>query len=330
MAWVKQGIGRIDSEDYFLTGSLTDFLGGGVCSRKDDLFEVKKGEIKRRFPYQEFAAVVKLEESEGSFGSRCFFVETTRGDTITEVGISQSAVERSSNYWRITCSDGFIQTFQSHDGQTWNNEGGYVLKDGEQVAFLGFSVSGDATLCFSSCTCYSSPFLFVQNFAEGFMVKLLDDGDQVLKTELFGGNMIARICMDSSLIGKLNVYSSKEELVAEGALTEYEPGDVWLWSDRTLELRYNGAVLDYGPTNLQQKEIHTMTLKNTGDAALQKLKVQVSGIDADKVQLSWDGTEYVESLTLEELQGKIEKVFFMKIASTQVGFQVMDFAVEIY
>lgn len=324
MALIKQERGRIDQEDYFLTGSLTDFLGGGVCSRKDGVFTVTRGEIKRNFQYGEFDAVLKLESSSGTNGSRRFFVETDQ----RKLGITATG-DTGSGYWRITCSDGFIQVFQSEDGKAWSNQGGQPLKEGEKVLFLGFDVDGDATMCFSACTCFASPFLRIRNFPEDYTVKLLDVQGQLLKTEPFGSDMTARIMLDAPLAGKVCIYDLSGTMVAEGAQTEFEPGDAWLWSSRDLELHYLGEVIGYGPTNLKNERIHEMILKNTGQAVT-NIKLVLSGKDAVEVSMSTDGETYADQIAFDSIQAEQEKNFKVKLAQQQSEFAVLDFQIELW
>lgn len=326
MPLIQQGRGRVDQEDYFLTGSMTDFLGGGVCSRKDHLFELQRGEIKRRFSYPDFAAVLKLEAATGETGSRHFFVETDRN----KIGIGEDAAMRSEAYWRITCSDGFVQVFRSADGKEWSNEGGCDLEDGEIISFLGFSVDGDATLRFSSCACYSSPFLLVHNFPEDFIVKLFSEDGTLLKTEPFGAGMTARIVLEHPVTGKLSIRNPAGEVLQETGVTAFEPGDEWLWTEYQIELRYSGDVLGYGPTTLAQQSIHKMTLKNASDTALYRLQLRLAGADAGKVSLSLDGEDYVAALQVDELLAQAETSFYVQLSGAQQRFSALDFEIQLY
>lgn len=327
MPLIKQERGRLDREDYFLTGSLTDFLGGGVCSRKDSIFTITKGEIKRRFPYGEFSAVLKLEPASGTVGKRRFFIETDQ----RKLGVvTTAAADQGSGYWRITCSDRFVQVFQSEDGMVWSNQGGQPLEEGEEISFLGFDVDGDATMCFSACTCFASPFLRIRNFPEDFTAKLLDTSDQVLKMEPFGPDMTVRIALDSPLTGKVCIYDLEGTMVLEGDQTDFEPGDGWLWTDYKLELYYQSKVIGYGPTTLDSQGVHKLVLKNTGTEPVTEVRLSVTGKDAAVVSLSGNGTEYKEQLTFETIAGEEEKSFYVKVAQQQSEFAVLDFQIELW
>lgn len=330
MPFIKQKSGLMDKEDYFITGSFTDFLGGGVCRRKDGILILEKGEIKRNFIYEEFAAVVKAENqlSEEAV-KRIFFVETN----MRRLGICEEG-GAVSKWWKITMSDNFVQTFTSEDGVSWENMGGSTLEEGERALFLGFCIekSKDSmeTLQFSSCTAYAAPFLKVFNFPENFIVKLLDSEGGALKTEPFDANMAARIVLDTSVSARLGIYNAKGEPVYESETFDFEAGDEYLYTEYSLELSKGEEIFDYGPNNLGETKIHLLSIKNTADVSCGSFHITATGRDSDMVGFSADGTEFSAAYPVSGLEPEESIDFYVKIdGGTETEFSVYEFEITI-
>lgn len=328
MPMMKQENGAIDQEDYFLTGSFTDFLGGGVCSRRDGVFEVQKGEIKRNFNCEEFAVEVKrVAIPAANSGKRTMFVETTK----RKVGLSQNGDDTEIGDWRLTCSDGFVEAFSaSSDGLTWNNQGGCHLEADEKPVYLGFSVEGGAVFRFSACATYRSPFLRIQGFPEDHTAKLLSVAGDVLKTEPFGADMTARIELDHPMNAKVEVYNQAGNPAFTSQALDFLPGDIYLWTERNLELLYGGKVLDFGPNPLNASaEVQSFILRNADSVAATRLLIGVSGQDATDVTLSLDGTTYSAQLSPGDLAPSASLPFYAKVDNSGSGYAVKEFEITV-
>ena len=329
MPFIKQRHGLLEEQDFYLTSDFADFLVSGEAARKDGVFELKSGAIKRHFDaYSNFVIDVQKEYKQlAGEEKQYFFVETDR----RSIGLYDSEGDGYAAYWRILCNERFVQAYKSADGQEWVNVGGSLLENDEQIFYQGFRVEGGTALKFSHYAVYQDPYLTLQNFPEGFKAELCDTEGSPLRAALFDAQMAAYIFLGYNQSGVLKISDAGGNVVYEAAIAGYVQGEIYTYTAYLLEILYAGEVIDYGPTQLDEKPVQRMILRNANtDETYTAITLAISCNNGDKVQISLDGTNYAEQITVETLSAGEERPFYVQIGRKQHSeFEVRNFKITI-
>lgn len=328
MPFIKQRHGLLEEQDFYMTSDFADFLVSGEATRKNGVFELASGTIKRHFTYENFVIDVEKEYKE-LLGEekQYFFVETDR----RSIGLYDSQGEGYAAYWRILCQDRFVQVYKSADGQEWVNVGGTLLEKDEQIQYQGFRIEGSAALKFTHYTVYQGPHLTLQNFPEGFKAELYNAEGSPIRAALFDGQMTANIFLGYSQKGTLKISNAADNVVYEAPAADYTLGEIYTYTAYLLEILYAGEVINYGPTQLDEKPIQRMILRNASDSeTYTDITLAVSCVNGDQVQMSLDGTQYNEQIVVDTLESGAEKPFYVKIGRKgHSEFEVRYFEITI-
>jgi len=321
---VKHGL--LEEDNFYLTSSVTDFLGNGIWSRTDGEFILKSGTVKRRLPYRNFVIDVKKKASGISESAYFeFFIEYDNG----KLGIREEYGNEPVTDWRIIYYEGFIQIYVSEDdGLSWQNKGGADIEL-EGDIFQGFSVKGEQELIIMDYKLYCAPYLIIQNFRPGSFLQLID-ADNNIRERIFDENYECSIFLNNQTLGRVKVFEN-ENLIYESKNIKFIPGDVFLFSEKSIQLIYNEKVLDYNTTQINQHE-ESLTIKNAGDEDVFDIHIEVINKNKDAITLSFDGEIYYESLHVERLLVEEEMDFLVKIEKSDMSgnFFVKNFDINIY
>lgn len=328
MPLIKQRGGLLEEQDFYLTSDFADFLVSGEATRKDGVFELKQGTIKRHFTYDTFVIDVEKEYKQLAEGQeQHFFIQTDR----RTIGIYDTVGDGYAAYWRILCHERFVQTYKSADGQDWTNVGGLMLENGETILYQGFTIKGEVPLRFTYYTVYHDPYLTLQNFPEGFQAELYDTEGSLLKAALFDGQMAAKLYLDYCRNGMVKIINAGGNVVYEAKVADYTMGDVYTYTNYLLEILYAGEVIDYGPTHLDEKPIQRMALRNvSAEEDYSNITLAVTCASGDKVEISLDGSTYSEQIIVEHLAAGADKPFYVRIQKQPHSeFEVRNFEITI-
>lgn len=328
MPLIKIEHGLLENENFYLNSPLTDFLGDGSWSRTQEIFVLKSGTVKRKFPYKgDFMIEVKKEINSFIKGSiNEFFIEDSSG---LRVGIKEVEGESNIQYWRIIYCDGFIQTYVSLDGDIWENKGGsVVIFEGDM--FQGFKVSGETNLVIEDYKIYSSPYLKLQNFRPGTTAKLYDYNDTLISERNFDNNYECNIFLDKNIRGYIKVFLA-ENLLFTSSSTDFTHGDVFLFSNENIQLIHNDKILDYTITDINEYD-ESFIIKNAGSEPVLDIYIEVINKNTNIIEISFDKQDYKPVLCIERLEAEEEKEFYLRIIrdSNLSGFSIRQFEIDIH
>lgn len=333
MQLLKIRDGLLERDNFYLTSEFGDFLGIGTTRRDSDSFYIDGTErIERRFPYQSFVLDIQKEnwETMEEEDRIKFYI----GDTVDEYGITENWDEQGNQkpYLRIIVTDGYVQTYSSETGSTWENLGGADLY-GKTVVKQGFLKEGSKSFKMIDYKLYSDPYLTVQNFPENYKAILYSSDGTKIKERLFSHEEEAKIFLDNSLFGYVEVYDLDNNKVFTGEITEYKQGDVYIACEFELELIYKERVLPKEEiTSIGTFGTEYVTLKNISTTSTyNNLKVSTLVESSDIIKLSTDEITFTPEIIIPSLAPDEEIDIFISIERQDGSslFVVRDFIFKV-
>ncbi len=89
-------------------------------------------------------------------------------------------------------------------------------------------------------------------------------------------------------------------------------GDMWVFSPYNFEIIYHGNVVtNVSPAMLEDLE-ELITIKNIGDKDYNNIKIGTETPSNDLIQLSFDGINYTDSLTIDSIKQSESKGIYVK------------------
>jgi hypothetical protein len=303
MQLLKVKNGLLEKDNFYMTSSFEDFLGTSTTHRDGDSFFIDGSEtIERMFPYQNFLLEVKKENWNPIDDNDRIAVYVS--DTVDQFGIVENGEgSEQTPYLRIVVIDGYIQTYASLDGVDWENIGGADLY-GKTIVKQGFKKDSPKPFRMLDYHVYSSPYLTVQNFPEGYKAELYDTTDTLIKERLFDNNSECQIFLDYNLKGYFKIYDLNETEVYTSAPMDFSQGDVFVACEFELELIYKEAVLPkdevtemgtYGSG--QRVTLHNISTTQTYTDLT--ISTEIEGNDI--IELSFDNITYSPTLNVSSL-----------------------------
>ncbi len=319
MQLTKVQHGLLEEDNFYITSRASDFLGDGRWSRTENIFKLKNGTIKRKFPHKNgFLIEVQKEVNGIDFE---FFFE----DSKSKIGIKEVAGDEKISHWRIIYYNNFIQTYSSTDGVTWINKGGsYYIFEGDILQ--GFSVNDDE-LILTDYKVYSSPYLTIQNAKPNTIAQLYNIDGVCLSEKLFNEDYECNIFLENNLEGYIKILSDEEYT---SSIFYFKQGDVFLFTENNLKLIYNGSALSFETTTLNSYT-ETFKLVNLGDNKVSDIHIEIINNNSDNIELSLNKQHYSNLLYINSLSPYEELIFYLKITkSNTVNFRKKDFEINIY
>ncbi len=322
MQLVKIQDGLLEIENFLTTSPIEDFLGNGEYYRTPDEFVLRNGEIERKINYDEFLIIVDKEPTELSPDDRFEFYLS---DGTDRSGIEEIYNTEYAKYWKLIYHDGYIQGYKSDDSQKWSNVGGIKAN---KPKYQGFKTVGKE-LTINNYKIYSSPYITIQNFYPGTLVKLLDLEGNLIKERVFDNNNECNIFLDCPINGVLEFYNQLGELVYRSNPISLCYGDIFMFTEYDLQLFYKGQLLTYKTTTLYSL-VETVVLRNNSDEVYNNINVSINNLNDDEITISQDNNNFFESLVIEEIQAKEEIEIYIKIMKNKSTlFRMSDFTLEI-
>ena len=108
-------------------------------------------------------------------------------------------------------------------------------------------------------------------------------------------------------------------------------GDVFIFSSETIQLIYEGTVLDYTVTNLRRL-IDDFKVKNVGPDTAHDVVIIAVSPHNDEIRFQYQGGEWTEILRLGDLEPDEEKEFRLRVSRSFDGtnFAMRYFDLVIY
>ena len=322
MQLVKIQDGLLEMENFLITSPMEDFLGNGEYHRTPDKFILRNGEVERRINYDEFLIVVDKEATELDSDDRFEFYLS---DGTNKSGIEEIYNTEYANFWKLIYHDGYIQGYKSDNGENWSNVGGVKAN---KPKYQGFKTKGKE-LNINNYKVYRGPYITIQNFYPGTLVKLLDLGGQLIKERVFGDNDECNIFLDHPIGGTLEFYNQLGELVYKSNPISFNYGDVFMFTEYNLQLFYKGQLLTHKTTTLYTL-LETVILKNNSEEDYHSINIAINNPNNDEIEVSLDNEYFYGGLVIEEIKSKEEIDIYIKITKDRSDyFNMNDFTLEI-
>lgn len=320
MKLIKASDGLLEIENFYLTSPFPDFLGEeGIIHRDDENFYIDgNSKIERNFTYSNFVIeLYKLNwENINITDEFIFYI----GSDSNLYGIKDDISNGQSQYLKIICNDGYIQTYMSNDKKIWNNLGGIELKADELIIKQGFQKNSKQSLLIKDYKVYSSPYITVQNLPENYKAELYDENNNLLKTRIFDENMKCEIFLDYCLNGYIKLYNDKDVLIYETDLLYLQYGDTYTYSDYDLELYYMNENITPDPSTMLNiddggsVEVEEVILKNVSLIDnYANLEISSKTKEDEVIKLSLDNETFNDTVVIEELDMNQEVSIYIQI-----------------
>ncbi|NMM62371.1 hypothetical protein HBE96_06645 [Clostridium sp. P21] len=329
MKLIKVKDGLLEVENFFLTSSFSDFAGESSVTRDISTGKLKlisNNKIERKFKYDEF--VMELEkENFNSIDEDDYSIIYLGNDHYT-FGIKDKKQDEQHKFWKIIKQDNYIQAYISDDGINYTNIGGMNFTD--IITKQGFEKYNKDEFILDNYKIYSNPYVTIQNFPENVVCELYDLNNNLLKSRTFDDDLECKVFLDGNIQGYFIFKDSNGNQIYRSDLLNLIYGDVYVFSQYELEIIYNGSVVTSTiPTTLKDLQ-ESITIKNVDSIDYKELKLGIETISDDLIQLSLDGVTYLNTISLDLLQGQSKDVF-IKITKNpnNYNFCVRDFQLVI-
>lgn len=331
MKLIKVKDGLIEVENFFLTSPFSDFAGESNITRDIKTGKLKlisNNKIERKFNYGEF--VIELEKENFNIMSEDDYSMMYLGNNEHTFGIKDEEKAEQNKYWKILRQDGYIQAYASKDGKEYENIGG--IKFDEPITKQGFMKHNNEDFILNNYKVYANPYITIQNFPENTLCELYDLEGNLLKTRKFNSNLECKIYLDSNnMWGYFTFKDMDNNVIYTTTHLQLQYGDVYVCSPYNFEIVYRGNVVtNVNPALLQDLE-ELITIKNVGDKDYTNIKIGTETNSDDLIELSFDGVNYTDTLTIDSIkQGESKDIFVRIIKNAENhNFSVRDFQLVI-
>lgn len=323
MQLVKVSDGLIESDNFLLTSEFGDFLGDGFYNRSQESFTLEKGSIERNLNYDEFVIVVEKEPSTLLEDDRFEFYIRNEDN---KVGLEEVNDRSYVRFWKLILHDNFMQGYKSDDGKVWQNVGGTQYT--KKPLIQGFNAIGQE-LIINDYRVYKSPYVTIQNYYPGTVVKLVDNLGKVVKERLFTENHDCNIFLDYPGEYRLMFYTSEGDLVYESELLDLVCGDIYMFTEYDLQLFHKETLLTHKTTTLHTL-LETVIVRNNSLEDYKNIKLTINNPNLDEVTISLDNEIFSNYIILDKLLAGEEKTVYIKIIKeNKKMFKMNEFTLDI-
>ncbi|WP_315114576.1 hypothetical protein [uncultured Clostridium sp.] len=326
MKLIKVKDGLIEVENFFLTSSFNDFARSTNITRDIKTGKLKlisNNKIERKFNYDEF--VIELEKENFKSMNDYDYSMLYLGNNDYTFGIKDKKIDKQNKYWKILKKDNYIQAYSSSDGFNYENIGG--MKFDEPITKQGFMKYSEEDFILNKYIVYDNPYVTIQNLPKNTVAELHDLEGNLLKTRVFNADLECRVFIDGNVQGYFIFKDQEGNEIYKSVYLQLQYGDVYVLSPYNFEIIYHGNVItNVNPALLQDLE-ELITIKNIGDKDYKNIKIGTETSSNDLIQLSFDGENYEDYLTIDSINKNESKDIFVKITKNadNHGFNVRDF-----
>lgn len=327
MKLIKVKNGLLEAENFFLVSSFSDFAGSTNITRNinsGNLQLITNNQIERKFTYGAF--VIELKKQNWDVVSGKDYCACYVGNDECIYGIRDD-ISGINKYWKITCSDNYIQVFASNDKINWRNLGGTNING--TITKQGFIKDSNNPFVLEDYKVYENPFITIQNFPEGTIAILQDKDGNELKRRVFDSDMQVQIFLDSCMSGKLVFTDASDNIIYSSDIIDFIYGDLFVFNSYELEIIYKGIVV------LEETEIDSLlekiSIKNVGTKNYTNLTIGTQDNSNNTIKLSFDGINYYDKLTVLNIDPLEQIDIYVEIIRNpdNHGFQVGNFQLNI-
>lgn len=329
MKLVKVKNGLLEVENFFLTSSFSDFAGSANISRDISTGKVKlisNNKIERVFNYSEF--VIEAEKENFNVMGTDDYSMIYMGNDKYNFGIKDIKQTGQHKFWKILKQDNYIQAYVSDDGINYTNIGGMNFI--YTITKQGFEKRSNEDFMLDDYKVYATPYVTVENFPESTVCELYDVNNNLLKSRTFDSSLECKVFLDGNMQGYFVFKDSGGKQLYKSDTLNLQYGDVYIYSKYKLEVIYKTVeVTDLNPAVLDDLE-ETISIKNVDTVDYTGLTVGTQTSNNDTIQLSLDGTTYLDNISLDLAQGQSKNIFVKITKSTDNhNFSARDFQLVI-
>ena len=312
MELIKIKDGLIEADNFYLASSFSDFAGSSNVVRdiKTGKFKlISNNKIERNFDYNEFVIELEKENFINMVGMDYSMIYLSNDDYV--FGIRDNNFKEQNKYWKILKLGNYIQAYSSSDGFNYTNIGGANFN--EPLTKQGFMKHNTEDFILNNYKVYANPYITITNFPKDTLCELYDSGRNLLKSRLFDSSLECKIFIDGNIDGYFIFKDVDGNIIYTTGMLQLQYGDVYVYSTYNLEIIYRGNVVtNVNPALLQDLE-ELITIKNIGNKDYSNITIGTETISNDLIQLSFDGVNYSDTVTIDSIKQGENKDIFIKI-----------------
>ncbi|WP_142415396.1 hypothetical protein [Hathewaya massiliensis] len=330
MKLIKVKNGLLEAENFFLASSFSDFAGSANVVRDIKTGKLKlisNNKIERKFDYEEF--VIELEKENFKTMSEDNYSMIYLGNNDYTFGIKDNKLNEQNKYWKILRKDGYIQAYSSNDGKEYKNIGG--MKFTESINKQGFTKHCNEDFILNNYKVYANAYVTLQNAPKGSIVEFYNNKDELILTREFNADMECKVFLDNKIEGYFIFKDTTGKEFYKSDLFNLGYGDIYILSPYNFEIIYHGTVVtNTNPVLLQDLE-EFISIKNISNKEYKNITIGTETTTNDLVQLSWNGEDYFDILTIDTIApGEIKQLLVKIIKNADNhNFNVRDFQLVI-
>lgn len=330
MNLVKASNGLLETENFYLYSSFSDFLGVGKCHRDFEKFYLDTNDkIERKFLYPEFNIEFQKENWENiqDGESVIFYVSSDSND----FGIVDSWTDGIQHaYQKIVYSDNYLQMYISDNGTDWKNIGGQQV---DSIKLQGFKkTSKDKSLVMLNYKVYKSPFIYIENFDADTRVELYSFDNTKITEKIFSMNQKVEIFLNHNISGYFKFFNKDNSLIYQTSTMLLQQGDTYVRYDYNIDFIYMNNTLNPSENTELKDTDQMIKIKNKSDTETYKnLTLSAENDYNNIITFSTDGINYSENLTIESLAPQETFSFYINLTRSQTSesFSIRDFLIKI-
>lgn len=326
MKLIKVKDGLIETENFFLVSSFIDFAGSTNVTRDISTGKLKltsNNKIERKFNYKEF--VIELEKENFKTMGIDDYSMIYLGNSDYTFGIKDEELNKQNKYWKILKNENYIQAYVSDDGVNYENIGGMEFT--ESLTKQGFMKYSNENFILHNYKVYADPYVTIENLPQGTICELYDINNKLLKTRTFNENLECKVFLDFNMDGYFIFKDIEGNVIYKTSILSLQYGDIYVLSPYNFEIIYQGNIVTNTEPSLLQDLEELITIKNIGDKDYTNIKIGTETSSNDLIQLSFDGGNYSDTVTIDSIkQGKSKDIYVKIIKNADNhNFNVRDF-----
>lgn len=331
MRLVKVKNGKIEANNFYLSSDFMDFVGESIISKDilNGTLNLKSNHtvIERKLNLQEFLILIKknnfakIEYKDYSIG----YIKTDKG---TKYSIKDD-IEGQSEYWKLICSEGYMQVYSSDDGYAWHKLGGQKL-DGDIIA-QGFIKNNPSDFILKNYEVHCSPYVSLNNIPEGYKIIFYDKNNNKIDEKICDDSMQVKVFLNNKIEGYFIIYDKDNKENYKSDVIEFNYGDEYLYSSYELEVVYNGQSVNSNSSVTLQDLYESISIRNADNKIYRNVKLSTNSNNGDLIELSIDGVTFKDILIIPELKATEDKDVIIKITknANNCSFAIRDFNLNV-
>ncbi len=201
----------------------------------------------------------------------------------------------------------------------------------EVITKQGFMKYSSEDFILNKYNIYASPYVTLQNAPEGSILEFYNNNDRLILTGKFNTDMEYKIFLDGITEGYFIFKDIEGKEFYKSDIINLSYGDIYILSPYSFEITYHGNIItNTNPALLQDLE-ELISIENIGNTEYKNIVIGTETSNNDLIQLSFDGENYFDNLTIDNIKQGDSKNIFVKIIKNldNHNFNVRNFQLVI-